>query len=367
MRKRSEKRLSKSRTNYTTKAGRPPGSIVHLGEIKVTQPDITLFDYGSENLTEVTFRSIDESRHYPRAQDTLWLNVHGLHDTRVMEEIGRRFGLHPLVLEDVANTQQRAKLDEYDGYSYVALRTFRYDADTHDAISDQVSLVLGKNFVLSFQERPSGLFEPTRNRLRQAGSSLRHGGAAALLHALIDAIVDQYFVVVEALSADVEVLEDQLLAGKAKRPTEEINHYRREIQEIRRSIWPLREVLASLQRLPGSHLTSDTQLYFRDVYDHTIHVIEHLDALRELIGSLFEIHQANVNNRMNAEIRMLTVVTTIFAPATVLTGFFGMNFQHMPWLAQPWGWQLVAALMAGLGTLLITALFWRRWWVRENS
>lgn len=366
MRKRSEKRLSKSRTTYSKKAGRAPGSIMHLGEIKVAQPDITLFDYDAEKLIEVTFNTIEESRAYPRAQESLWLNVHGLHETIVMEEIGHRFGLHPLVLEDIANTQQRPKLDEYESYSFVTLRTFRYDPDTHDAISDQVSLILGLNFVLSFQERPSGLFEPIRTRLRQSCGALRHAGAGALMHALIDAIVDQYFVVVEALSADVESLEERLLAGVAKRLTEEINHFRREVQEIRRSIWPLREVLAGLQRLPSTRLTAETQLYFRDVYDHTIHVIEHLDSLREVIGSLFEIHQANVNNRMNAEIRMLTVVTTVFAPATLLTGFFGMNFQHMPWIEQQWGWQLVIMLMICFGALLITALFWRRWWVREN-
>lgn len=367
MRKRTEKHLSKSRANYAKKAGRAPGSIVHLGEVKMSRPDITLFDYGREKLTEVTFDSIEESRAHTGSGPCLWLNVHGLHDTRVMEEIGARFQLHPLVLEDIANTQQRPKLDEYENYEFVALRTFHYDITTHNAVSDQISLVLGKDFLLSFQERPTGLFEPVRNRLRQTDSGLRHAGSGALLHALIDAVVDQYFVTVEALSSDIETLEERLLTGSAQRPIEEINHFRREVQEIRRSIWPLREVLANLLRLPAHRLPTETQLYFRDVYDHTVHVTEHLDTLRDVIGSLFELHQANVNNRMNGEIRMLTVVTTAFAPATLLTGFFGMNFTHMPWLDQAWGWKATLGLMTGCGLLLISALFWRRWWLKENA
>ena len=188
-----------------------------------------------------------------------------------------------------------------------------------------------------------------------------------MLHALIDAVVDQYFVTVEALSSDIETLEESLLSGRAKRPSEEINRFRRQVQEIRRSVWPLREVLANLLRLPAHRLPAETQLYFRDVYDHTVHVIEHLDTLREAISSLFELHQANVNNRMNGEIRMLTVVTTAFAPATLLTGFFGMNFAHMPWLEKTWGWEATLALMGSGALLLISALFWRRWWLKENA
>lgn len=366
MSKRNPRRGSKSRTSYTKKAGHPPGSIVHLGEIKVETPDITLFDYDEQTLTEATFHTIEESRAYPRAAKYLWLNVHGLHETAVMEEIGQRFGLHPLVLEDIANTQQRPTLNEYEDYSFVTLRTFRYDPATREAVSDQISLILGQNFILSFQERPSGLFEPIRNRMRHVGKNHRFMRPEALFHALIDAVVDQYFVVAEALTNDIEQLEEQILAGTIRRPTEQINQFRHEVLGLRRSIWPLREVLGGLQRLPANRLSSETQLYFRDVYDHTIHVIEHLDSLRDVIGSLFEIHQANLNNRMNAEIRMLTVVTTIFAPATVLTGFFGMNFQHMPWLEQNWGWEAVFVMMIGFGALLITALFWRRWWVQEN-
>lgn len=364
MRKRTAKRISKSRTTYAKKAGHPPGSIVYTGEIKVEKPHITLFDYDDQRQAEISFDNIDASRAYQRTARHLWLNVHGLHETKVMAEIGQRFGLHPLVLEDILNPQQRPKLDEYESYSFVTLRTFRYEAEHQDAISEQISLILGKDFLLSFQERPSGLFEPIRNRLRQGqGGHLR---PEALFHALIDAVVDQYFVVVEALTNDVEQLEEQILTTQTRRPTEQINHFRHEVLSIRRAIWPLREVLAGLQRLPSSRLSAETQLYMRDVYDHTIHVIEHLDSLRDVIGSLFELHQANLNNRMNAEIRMLTVVTTVFAPAGVLTGFFGMNFQHMPWLENEWGWQAVCIMMITFGTLLITALFWRRWWVREN-
>ncbi|MFT4171671.1 MAG: magnesium/cobalt transporter CorA [Rhodocyclaceae bacterium] len=362
MPKRSDRKPRKRRVPYAPKVGRPPGSIDYVGEIKVENPTITLFDYDAEALTEVTFKSIGDSRQYKRQHDRLWLNVHGLHDPEVMREIGARFGLHPLVLEDIAHTQQRPKIDDYGDYLYVVLRAFTYDTQTHDAASDQISLVLGKGFVLSFQERPTGLFNPVRERLRKDGGMLRRAGMDALLHALIDVIVDKYFVVAEAISDDIECLEDQIMDASAAHPISAINHYKRETLQVRRAIWPTREVLNTLLRQQGTFLKEETQLYFRDIYDHTVHIIDQLDALRDQIGDLLDIHLSTVSNRLNAEVRVLTVVTTMLAPATLVTGFFGMNFQHLPFLNAPGGWEisLVFILIAGLA--LVALLYWLRWW-----
>ncbi|GAB2883346.1 magnesium/cobalt transporter CorA [Uliginosibacterium flavum] len=367
MHKAPERKARRRRTAYAPKAGQAPGSIIHVGEIKVDQTSFSLFDYDAEDLREITFDTLEASRQHKREHAMIWLNVHGVHEPQVMEEIGRRFDLHPLVLEDIANTRQRPKLDEYGHYSFIVLRSFRYDQSLHDASSDQISLILGKDFVLSFQERSSGLFDPIRNRLRKRIGNLRAAGPDGLLHALIDAVVDQYFVVVEAMSDDVEDLEDKLLSGTDLHSIEEINHFKHEALEIRRAVWPLREVLNSVQRMPGGLLSSETQLYFRDVYDHTVHVIEQLDSLRELISGLLDIYLSSVSNRLNAEVRMLTVVTTVFAPATLLTGFFGMNFRYIPWLDRQDGWVLVVMMIVAAALALITALFWRRWWVRINS
>lgn len=367
MSKRFSHYARKPRNPYAPKAGLPPGSIVHVGDIKVDQTSFTLFDYNATELREITFDSLEASRQHQRQHRLIWLAVHGVHEPRVMEEIGRRFQLHPLVLEDIANTRQRPKLDEYGEYFYVVLRAFRYNTTEHDASSDQISIVVGKDFVLSFQERASPLFDPIRTRLRKSMGNLRSAGPDGLLHALIDAIVDQYFVVVEAMSADVEDLEDGLIGGTTRHSIEDINHFKRETLEIRRAVWPLREVLGSLQRQPVGILSADTQLYFRDVYDHTVHVIEQLDSLRELISGLLDIYLSSVSNRLNAEVRMLTVVTTVFAPASLLTGFFGMNFHYLPLLDKHDGWLIVLVLIIAAGLGLITALFWRRWWIRLHT
>lgn len=367
MHKRRDHRIQKTHTHYASKVGLPPGSIVHVGDIKVDQTSFSLFDYDADNLREITFDTLEASRRHQREHRVVWLNVHGVHEPQVMQEIGRRFQLHPLVLEDIANTCQRPKLDDYGNYSFIVLRTFRYDSAQRDASSDQVSLIVGRDFVLSFQERPSGLFDPIRARLRNNIGVLRKTGPDGLLHALIDVIVDQYFVVVEAMSNDVEDLEDGLISGTGRHSIEDINHFKRETLEIRRAVWPLREVLGNIQRLPAGILSSDTQLYFRDVYDHTVHVIELLDSLREQIGGLLDIYLSSVSNRLNAEVRMLTVVTTVFAPASLLTGFFGMNFHYIPWLDRHDGWLLVILLILAAGLGLITALFWRRWWIRSNA
>jgi magnesium transporter len=357
----------KSRNTYAPKAGLPPGSIVHVGDVKVDQTSFSLFDYDAENLREITFDSLETSRQHQRQNTLIWLAVHGVHEPAVMEEIGRRFKLHPLVLEDIANTQQRPKLDEYGDYFFVVLRAFRYNHEMRDASSDQISIVVGKDFVLSFQERASPLFDPIRNRLRKGSGSLRTAGPGAILHALIDAIVDQYFVVVEAMNQDIEDLEDNLIGGRSNHSIEDINHFKRETVEIRRAVWPLREVLGSVQRLPVTMLSHDTQLYFRDVYDHTVHVIEQLESMRDMISGLLDIYLSSVSNRLNAEVRMLTIVTTAFAPATLLTGFFGMNFHYLPWLERNDGWELVVALIVAAGLGLIIALFWRRWWIRLHT
>lgn len=367
MKKHSEPKTRKHRVLNATKAGKPPGSIIHLGEVKVAKPSITLFDYSSEGLMEARFGSVEESREYRKKNELLWLNVHGLHEPSVMEEIGTRFGLHPLVLEDIANTQQRPKFDDFKAYVFVVLRVFHYDASRRDAISDQISIIASPDYLISFQERPTGLFNPVRERLRQNVGNIRSQGIGALLHALLDAVVDQYFVVVEAVSNDVETLEDTILAGKGLQPIEEINHFKRETLEIRRAIWPLREVLGGLQRQSAPLVSGETQMYFRDVYDHTVHVLEQLDGLRDLVAGLMDLHLSSVSNRLNAEVRVLTIITTLFAPATLLTGFFGMNFQTMPWLERPNGWLLVAIAIVLAGAALMGALYWQRWWVRMKG
>lgn len=344
------------------KTGLPPGSLVHVGDIKIARPEISLMEYDAAQILERKFQSIAESRQYQSTKSTVWLNVYGLHEPEVMAEIGRRFNLHPLVMEDVLHTEQRPKVDDYGDYLYLVTHFFAYDPETMRLSSDQVSIVIGRNFVLTFQERPTGCFDPIRERLRSDKGQIRKYAADYLAYSLLDAVVDRYFVVLDQLSERIEALEDEVVERVSPGIMRMIHHFKRETLALRRAVWPLREVLNTLQRGDAHFFTAETLIYMRDVYDHTVHIIESLEATRDLIAGLLDIYLSSVSNRVNLEVRVLTVITTIFMPATLISGIFGMNFRSMPWLDLHDGFFLALGLMFVVA-LAMAAAFWRRRWL----
>jgi magnesium transporter len=360
---RASAKRRKSKVLTSAKAGLPPGSLVHVGDLKTERPQISLIAYDNGGIEEKRFSSIAESRDYQPGRGRVWLNVHGLQDAEILGEIGRRFHLHPLVLEDILNTHQRPKLEDYGDYLYCVVRVFQYDHTTRTLNSDQLSIVLGETFVLTFQERRTGIFEPIRERLRAPQAPLLKHGTDYLAYTLLDAVIDQYFVVVEQLGDSAEELEDEALASPTPALLRTINLVKHDTQMLRRAIWPLREVLNNLIRDENVFFRSETRLYLRDIYDHTIHVIETLDAVRELLGDLMDIYLSAVSNRLNVEVRILTVLTTLFLPATLITGIFGMNFTQMPLLADARGFYVALALMGSVAATM-AAMFWRRNWLR---
>ena len=349
------------RKKRSTKAGLPPGSLVHLGDQKLEHARVTLVDYGPDGLEEKQFETLAESRAYTPTQAIHWLNVYGLHEPEILAEVGRRFNLHPLVLEDILNTDQRPKLDEYGDYLFVVARFFDYDAKSMSVTSEQVSIVIGHQFVLSFQEKPTGNFNPVRDRLRQDRGPIRRAGADYLAYALLDTIVDRYFAVLESLGERVEELEEELMKKPSTRVLGTLHHLRREATTLRRAVWPLREVINGLAR-NNQFFSAEVQPYLRDIYDHTVHVIESLETIRDLIAGLLEIYLSTVSNRVNREVRVLTVIAVIFLPSSLLAGIFGMNFKWMPLLENPDGFFLVIGLMLGVAATL-ALLFWRRKWL----
>jgi magnesium transporter len=340
-----------------------PGSLVHVGERKTPAPLITLIEYDATDLTETRFRSIAESREHARGGGTLWLNVHGLHEPDVMAEVGHRFDLHPLVLEDILNTDQRPKVDDYGSYLYIVARFFDYDAENHSVASDQVSIVLGANFVLTFQERPTGTFDPLRERLRADKGQIRKLGADYLAYSLLDTLVDRYFVVLEQLTERTETLEDELLQKAAPQLLKTIHELKRQTLALRRAVWPLREVINSLTRADQHFFQPSTQPYLRDIYDHVVHVIESLEAIRDLISGMLDIYLSSISNRLNAEVRILTFITTLFMPAALIAGVFGMNFRAMPLLDDKQGFFIALSMMAAIAVAM-GAIFWRRRWLK---
>jgi magnesium transporter len=357
--------MKKNRRNRSKKVGLPPGALIPMGEVKLKQAQLSLFRYDETGIHEQNELNLSSLDLKTPENGVLWLNIHGLHDATLMTEIGRAFNLHPLALEDILNTDQRPKLDTYDNCLFFVTRFFHYDQSSMAISSEQVSLVLGRNFVLTFQERPTGSFDPVRERLRADKGHIRKAGADYLAYALLDVIVDRYFVVLEQLGDDCETLEEELLRKPGASMLQSIHKLKRETMELRRAVWPLREVVNALLRNESNFFQPATLLYLRDVYDHTVHFIESLESLRDLLAGMLDIYLSSISNHVNMELRALTVVAMLFMPATLIAGIFGMNFKVMPWLPEANGFWFAIGLMAGIASLM-GIIFWRRQWLSRR-
>ncbi len=351
--------MKKPKKLRSLKAGMPPGSPVHIGEIKTENPGISVLDFGPGELYETELPDTASLASYTRRNKTLWGNVYGLHDPAELSSIGAAFKLHPLVLEDILNNNQRQKVDTYDNYLYVVLHRYEISTEPLDLVQDQISLVIGSDYLLSFQERQSRTFEPVRQRLRTDRANLRSAATDMLAYSLFDSVVDSYFAVIERLDDYAESLEAEILGNPGPAVLENIHQFKRCVSQLRRNLYPLRELLGSLHREHAAFFGPEIQLYLRDVYDHTVHIIESLDDLRELATGLLDVHLTTVSHRVNLEVRALTVVATVFMPATLIAGIFGMNFRQMPWLENSIGFYFATGLMAFIATIML-ALFWRR-------
>jgi len=345
--------------------GLPPGSMVQSDDVKTAPSVVSAFEYDSEHFNEHTLTAADISTLKPPTKGKLWLNVYGVHDAELIKQIGHAFGLHPLVMEDIFNTDQRPKADSYDNYLYIVARCFYYDRAQMEISSEQVSLVLGSNFVLTFQEQATGSFEPVRERMRAARAHIRELGADYLAYALLDVVVDRYFIVLEQMGDDAELLEEELLRKPSTTLLHNIHQLKHCSMELRRAVWPLREVINGLIRNDDEFFTSSTLPYLRDVYDHSVHVIESLEAIRDLLGGMMDIYLSSISNRVNMEVRALTVVAMLFMPATLIAGIFGMNFKNMPLLQDHDGFWLALGMMGGIA-IIMGLIFWRRQWLSRR-
>ena len=353
------KRLRKLRSE---KIGLPPGALVHVGEVKTEQASFSLLRYSAEHCSEQHAQTLAELDLKRTEGETLWLNLYGLHDAALLTVAGRAFNLHPLGLEDIMHTDQRPKLDSYGDYLYFVARFFSYDKESMSIRSEQVSLILGRDFLLTFQEQPTGSFDPVRERLRADKGIIRTCGADHLAYSLLDIIVDRYFLVLEAIDDDCETLEEEMLHKPTTEILQRIHKLKREVIELRRAIWPLREVVNALIRNDGDFFQPATLPYLRDIYDHTVHLIESLESVRDLLAGMLDIYLSSISNRVNMEVRALTMVAMLFMPATLIAGIFGMNFKVMPMLQEPGGFWFAMGLMAGIA-ILMALIFWRRQWL----
>jgi magnesium transporter len=351
-------RLIKKRS---TKAGLPPGTLVHIGEQKAEEARITAIVYDEARFQEQEIKTVEECFLFKDKPTVTWINVDGIHEVEVLELLGECFGLHPLVLEDILNTDQRPKLEEFGDYIFVVLKTFSYNDQSDELEPEQISLILGPSFVLSFQEREGDVFNPIRERIRNGKGRIRKMGADYLAYCLLDSIVDHYFVVLEQVGEEVEFLEEELVTNPTPETLQTIHNLKRDMIFLRKSVWPLREVIGALERGELSLIRESTEIYLRDVYDHTIQVVDTIETFRDMISGMLDIYLSSVSNRMNEVMKVLTIIATIFIPLTLIAGIYGMNFQYMPELGWRWGYPMVWLVMLVIGVLMLVYFRRKKW------
>ena len=344
------------------KAGLPPGTLVHIGERKTEELRISILDYDEAGYREREVKAIEECFVFREKPSVTWINVEGIHQAEVIEKLGSCHGIHPLVLEDILNTDQRPKMEDYGEYLYIVLKMLSYDDRKNRIDMEQVSLILGSNFVLSFQEgREGDVFDLVRDRIRNNKGRIRKTGADYLAYSLLDSVVDNYFVILEKLGERIERLEEALINHPETGTLREIHDLKREMIFLRRAVWPLREVLGGLERGASSLVQEATELYLRDVYDHTIQVIDTIETFREMLSGMLDIYLSSVSNRLNEVMKVLTIIATIFMPLTFIAGIYGMNFKYMPELEWPWGYPLVLLIMLGVGGTMVLYFRKKKW------
>ena len=343
------------------KVGLPPGSIVHIGNKRDEKVKITIVDYCEAKFQEKEAKSVEECFPYKDKSTVTWININGVHKMKVIEEIGKCFNLHPLILEDIVDTDQRPKIKDFGNYIFVILKMLYYDKNDNEMKVEQVSLILGKNYVISFQEREGDVFSSIRERIRNNIGRIRKAGADYLIYALIDAIVDNYFIITEKLGEKIENLEDKVISRPKPANLRVIHKLRRDLIFLRKSVWPLREVISILQRGESSLILESTNIYLRDVYDHTIQVMDTVETLRDIISGMLDIYLSSASIRMNEIMKMLTIIATIFIPLTFITGIYGMNFRNIPEIKWVWGYPVVLLGMLIIGIVMVIYFKRKKW------
>ncbi len=343
------------------KAGLPAGALIHVGEKKSEDVQLSLIHYGPDFYREETIASLKESVPFLEKPGITWINVCGLHNTAVIEEAGNIFGIHSLILEDILNTGHRPKIEDFDDYIFTVVKVVDFDKEKGEIRIGQYSVILGGNFIITFQEEAGNSFDIIRNRIRSDIGHIRKMGTDYLHYSLMDVLVDQYFLLLEEIGERIEDIEEELALYPEKETLVAIHRLRREMIYLRRSAWPLREILGFLQRTASPLISEETAPYLRDVYDHTVQVMETIEIFRDMISNMLEIYLSSMSNRMNEVMKVLTIIATIFIPLTFIAGVYGMNFKVMPELNWPFGYPLVMGIMFLIGLGMVVYFIKKKW------
>ncbi|MBC8211112.1 MAG: magnesium/cobalt transporter CorA [Gammaproteobacteria bacterium] len=354
--------MTDSLATASGKAGLAPGSLIHVGEVLQPVTRMTLIDYSKESMVEMEIQSLEQILQYKDSDTVTWVIIEGLTDVSIVERIGAMFGIHHLVLEDILNTHQRPKFEEYDDHLFIVLKGLISAQNKFTVGYEQISLLVLKNFVFAFKEKQDDLFSPLLQRLRTSKGRFRSLGSDYLAYSILDTIVDQNFVLLDDLDEAITALEERLLVSEPNRNTlNSIQKLRREIISIRRHVSPVRELMAEMLRSESVLIQQSTYIYLKDVSDHTIRVIESIELYRDLLTGLLDIYISSVSNKMNEVMKVLTVFASIFIPLTFLTGIYGMNFEFMPELKWKWAYPLLWILFITIPLVLLTYFRRKKW------
>lgn len=344
------------------KTGLPPGSIVYTGEKKSESASMAIFSYNEASFEEKTKASIEDIRNFKNNGNTKeWIDINGLHDIALIEQIGEIYNLHPLLLEDIVNPNQRPKVDEYDNCIYVVARMIYWDDHLNDLQTEQISFVLHAEGLITFQEKQGEVFDYVRNRIRSGKGRVRKTGTDYLLYALLDNIVDNYFVILEKIGDTMEELEEELFNNPKEKTLKTIHHLKREMIILKKSVWPMRDVINNLYRNENELIIHSTHLYVKDLYDHVLQINESIDIYRDMLTSNQEMYLSSISNKMNLVMKVLTIISTIFIPLTFIVGIYGMNFKFMPELEWKFGYPAVWIIMIMISLAMLYYFRNKKW------
>lgn len=350
-------------SSATKKSGLPAGSLVHVGEIHIDKPRVTLIHYHEHSVQQQPVHSIADILSFQQREGITWVNIEGLQDTVLLEQIGQHFAIHSLVLEDILNTHQRPKLEDHDDYLFIALKALSVSKQRPFAVHhEQVSIILLRNFVFTFKEKPDELFVSIISSFSNDKAKVRRMGSDYLAYVLMDAIVDEYFSLQDTLEELIERVEEKLLSRPTHQTLTIIQRIKRELAFVRKSVAPMRELLANLQRNDSELIDDKTRRYFSDIYDHVLRVIEAIETYRDLITGMLEIYLSSVSNKLNETMKVLTIFSAIFIPLTFIAGVYGMNFDYMPELRWRWAYPSLWVIFIAI-TLFLLAYFKKKNWL----
>ncbi len=344
----------------TKKVGSAPGTLAHIGAKKTEEVTIDIHDYGTDHLTVKRIQKLIESQPFVDTPNPTWVQVRGLHDIEKLKELWDRFEFHPLIQEDILNTNQRPKIEDYGQQIFVVLKMMYFEDD--QLHQEQVSIVFNDKFIFSFQESERKIFSPIKERLEIENTRMRKSGPDYMAYAIMDIIIDYYFEVLETINNRIEEIEGILWSESNDDTLSDIHHTRRQLIQFRKNAWPLRDNMNAMLRDESPFVKDETKLFLRDVYDHTVQIIDNLDNNRELVAGLHDMYMTNISNKMNEVMKVLTIIATIFIPLTFVAGIYGMNFDYMPELHWEWSYPTVWGFMI-IATIGMVFYFRKKKWL----